>query len=78
MYQAGFGGDVGSELKLNTSELTDCAHSFRVYFVWKLTSFNCMQNVVKMFVHLPVPQAARLSVCECVCVCVCVHLDVLV
>ena len=42
-------GDVGSELKLNTTVLTDCTHSFHVDFVQKLTSFDRMQNVVKMF-----------------------------
>jgi len=49
LYQAGFGGDVASELKLNAIVLTGCAHSFHVDFVWKLTSFDRMQNVVKMF-----------------------------
>ena len=37
------------ELKLNAIVLTGCAHSFHVDFVWKSTSFDCMQNVVKMF-----------------------------
>jgi len=44
-----YGGDMGSELKLNAGVVTDCTHEFCVEFVWKFTSFEQMQNVVKMF-----------------------------
>ena len=49
MYLAGFGGDVGLELKLNAGVVTDCTHKFCVEFVRKFTSFDQMQNVVKLF-----------------------------
>ena len=45
----GFGEEVGLELKSNVGVPTDCAQNFRVDFVWKSTSFDRMQNAMKMF-----------------------------
>ena len=45
----GFGEEVGLELKLNVGVPTDCTQNFRVDFVWKSTSFDRMQNAMKMF-----------------------------
>ncbi len=40
---------MGLELKSNTNVPTDVNHNFSVDFVWKSTSFDRMQNAMKMF-----------------------------
>ena len=49
MYQAGFGGDVGSELKLNAGAVTDCAYNVRVDFCGSQPPLTKYRNAVKMF-----------------------------
>lgn len=46
---AGFGEEVGLELKSNGGVPTDVNHNYSVDFVWKSTSFDRMQNAMKMF-----------------------------
>lgn len=41
--------EVGLELKSNLGVPTDLSHNFCVDFVWKSTSFDRMQNAMKMF-----------------------------
>lgn len=45
----GFGEEVGLELKQSAGVPTDATHNFTVDFVWKSTSFDRMQNAMKMF-----------------------------
>ncbi|KAL5479333.1 hypothetical protein EMCRGX_G022843 [Ephydatia muelleri] len=44
-----FGEEVGIELKSNMGVPLDCTNNFCVDFVWKSTSFDRMQNAMKMF-----------------------------
>ena len=37
------------ELKSNVGVPVECTHNFSVEFVWKSTSFDRMQNAMKMF-----------------------------
>ena len=48
-YLAGIMEEVGLELKNNVGVPHDVTTNFRVDFVWKLTSFDRMQNAMKMF-----------------------------
>ena len=45
----GFGEEVGLELRSNVGLPTDSSHDFSFNFVWKSTSFDHMQNALKMF-----------------------------
>ena len=45
----GFGEEVGLELKSNVGVPIECSQQFCVVFVWKSTSFDRMQNAMKMF-----------------------------
>ena len=40
---------MGLELKSNADVPTDITHNFCVDFVWKSTSFDRMQNAMKLF-----------------------------
>lgn len=40
--------EVGLEMRSNVG-VPDCTHDFCVDFVWKSTSFDRMQNALKMF-----------------------------
>jgi len=40
---------VALELKSNVGVPIECTHNFSVEFVWKSTSFDRMQNAMKMF-----------------------------
>ena len=44
----GFGDEVGLQLHSNVGIPVDCTQDFCVDFVWKSTSFDKMQNVLKM------------------------------
>lgn len=46
---SGFSEEVALELKSNIGVPIDCTHNFSVEFVWKSTSFDRMQNAMKMF-----------------------------
>ena len=46
---AGFNEEVGLELKSNVGVPTEITANFSVDFVWKSTSFDRMQNALKMF-----------------------------
>ena len=45
----GFGEEVGLELRSNVGIPADATRDFSVNFVWKSTSFDRMQNALKMF-----------------------------
>lgn len=45
----GFSEEVGLELKSNVGVPIECKDNFVVDFVWKSTSFDRMQNAMKMF-----------------------------
>ena len=49
MLWSGFSEEVALELKSNIGVPIDCTHNFSVEFVWKSTSFDRMQNAMKMF-----------------------------
>ena len=45
-----FGEEVGLELKSNSIDIpVDVNHNFCVDFVWKFTSFDRIQNAMKLF-----------------------------
>ncbi|XP_065905889.1 regulator of nonsense transcripts 1-like [Dysidea avara] len=44
-----FSEEVALELKSNVGVPVECTHNFSVEFVWKSTSFDRMQNAMKMF-----------------------------
>ena len=45
----GFGEEVGLELRNSVGVPTEVTRDFSVSFVWKSTSFDRMQNALKMF-----------------------------
>ena len=49
LYLAGIVEEVGLELKSNVGVPYEVNNNFRVDFVWKSTSFDRMQNAMKMF-----------------------------
>ena len=48
LFMVGFTEEVSLELRSNVNVPIDCTRDFCVDFVWKSTSFDRMQNALKM------------------------------